>query len=206
MLTNLKLLNYSETKLIAIKGILCAVFGLVCIISIFLEDKNFTILAYTLGIFTLVSGLISLITIVHEKVGIRHFSMFHYEGIASFIIGVLILGFPQTAISIFMSILGGIAMGIGLMQIALAFDLKTYKIKEGLLIYSGILTVLLGAILFSNPNSISHFVSILLGLFFTSVGTYVAYFSRKSMQQKEELENNAQQIITSLPYQPVKQK
>jgi uncharacterized membrane protein HdeD (DUF308 family) len=118
---------------------------------------------------------------------------------------VLILGFPQTAISIFMSILGGIAMGIGLMQIALAFDLKTYKIKEGLLIYSGILTVLLGAILFSNPNSISHFVSILLGLFFTSVGTYLAYFSRKSMQKKEKLESKVEESIRPLNYRSVKQ-
>ncbi|QHT69462.1 hypothetical protein GXP67_23865 [Rhodocytophaga rosea] len=179
MITRLQLLNEIENKLIAVKGSLCAIFGLTCIISIFLDNRNFTFLAYTLGIFTLVSGLISLLTIAKEKISFRHFALFHYEGIASFILGMLILGFRQTAISIFMGILGGIAVGIGLMQIALAFDIHTFKIKEGVLIYSGILTVLLGAILFNNPDSISEFVSILLGVFFIVLGGYVGWSAWK---------------------------
>lgn len=186
MITRLKLLNEIENKLIAIKGSLCAVFGITCIISIFLDDKNFTFLALTLGTFSLVNGLITLLTIAHEKISFRHLSLFHYEGIASFIMGILILGFPQTAISVFMGILGGIAMGIGLMQIALAFDLHTYKIKEGVLIYSGILTVLLGAILFNNPDSISNFVSILLGVFFIVLGGYIGWSAWKHVKERRK--------------------
>lgn len=185
MVTKLRLLNKIESKLIVIKSLLCAIFGLVCIISIFLDDKNFTFLAYCLGIFTLVSGLITFLTIIKEKISFRHFSLFHYEGVASFMLGILILGFPQTAISVFMGILGGIAIGIGLMQIALAFDLHTYKIKESVLIYSGILTVLLGTILFNNPDAISGFLSILLGVFFIILGAYAGWSAWKHLQQKE---------------------
>lgn len=194
MVTKLKVLNEIENKLIAIKGSLCAIFGITCIISIFLDNRNFTFLAYTLGIFTLVSGLITLLTIAKEKISFRHFAIFHYEGIASFILGVLILSFPQTAISVFMGILGGIAISVGLMQIALAFDLHTYKVKEGVLIYSGILTVLLGTILFNNPDSISDFVSILLGVFFMALGSYVSWSAWKHVQQQKK--SSAQATIS----------
>lgn len=207
MVTRLKLLNEIENKLIVIKGSLCAIFGLICIISIFLDNRNFTFLAYTLGIFTLVSGAITLLTIVNKKISLRHFALFHYEGIASFILGILILGFPQTAISIFMGILGGIAMGIGLMQIALAFDLQTLKIKEGVLIYSGILTVLLGAILFNNPDSISDFVSILLGVFFIVLGGYVSWSAWKHVKLRRKsivAVETADPIHTQVTMMPIK--
>jgi uncharacterized membrane protein HdeD (DUF308 family) len=186
MITRLKVLNEIENKLIAIKGSLCAIFGITCIISIFLDNRNFTFLAYTLGIFTLVSGMITLLTMVNQKISFRNFALFHYEGIASFILGMLILCFPQTAISVFMGILGGIAIGIGLLQIALAFDLHTYRVKEGLLLYSGILTVLLGTILFNNPDAISDFLSILLGVFFISLGSYISWSAWKHVRQQKK--------------------
>jgi uncharacterized membrane protein HdeD (DUF308 family) len=202
----LNFLNQSESRLVMLKGILCSLFGLICILTIFLRDKDFTILAYSLGIFALLSGLITLVSITKSKIALRNFALFHYEGIISFITGALILTFPETAIDLFMSILGSVAVGIGLMQIALAFDLKNYQVKEGLLIYSGILTVFLGTILFNNPGSISAFLNILLGVFFSVVGCYITYFAYQASKQAHVIKSiniSVQGTQSNLAYKSV---
>ncbi len=210
----LKFLNQSEAKLIAGKGVLSAIFGFICIISLFFEDKNFTVLAYSLGAISLLSGLVTLVSIINTKVRIHNFGLFHYEGLTTLLIGILILVFPQTAMHIFMDILGAIAVGIGLMQIALAFDLSNYKVKEGLFIYSGILTVLLGTILFNNPTSISAFINLLLGVFFTLVGGMVIRLAYERIKAKAKETSSSQikasvqtsAIQASLSYAPLEQK
>ena len=208
----LKFLNQPEVKIVAFKGVLSAIFGFICIITLFFEDKNFTILAYSLGVIALVSGLLTLVSIINSKIRLHNFGLFHYEGLTSLLLGILILIFPEKAIQIFMSILGGIAVGIGLMQIALAFDLSHYKVKEGLFIYSGILTVLLGTILFNNPGAISAFINLLLGVFFTVVGGMVIRMAverlkaKTTSKQEEIVKAPSPSIQPSLSYAPFEQK
>jgi uncharacterized membrane protein HdeD (DUF308 family) len=208
----LKYLTQSETKLIAIKGILSAIFGFTSIIALFFEDKNFLVLAYTLGVAAILSGLLTLLSVIHTNIRFRHFGLFHYEGLASLIFGMGMLIFPSIAINIFMGLLGGVCAGLGLIQIALAFDLNTFKIKEGVLIYSGILTVLLGIILLNNPAAIAGFINLLLGVFFSIVGGYLIRITYKKIKperketRKHSLKTPA--IQSSFPYasMPVEQQ
>jgi uncharacterized membrane protein HdeD (DUF308 family) len=208
----LKYLTQSETKLIAIKGILSAIFGFTSIIALFFEDKNFLVLAYTLGVAAILSGLLTLLSVIHTNIRFRHFGLFHYEGLASLLFGMGMLIFPSIAINIFMGLLGGVCAGLGLIQIALAFDLNTFKIKEGVLIYSGILTVLLGIILLNNPAAIAGFINLLLGVFFSIVGGYLIRITYKKIKperketRKHSLKTPA--IQSSFPYasMPVEQQ
>lgn len=178
-------LNRSESRLFVLKGILCAIFGL---ISILFSSFTFTFLAYCFATIALLNGLLTLVSMLYAKIAIKNLSLFHYEGVISLITGVLVVCFPDKAIGVFMSILGATAVGMGLIQIALAFDLKSYKVKEDLLIYSGILTVVLGLILFKNPASISAFINILIGIFFTTAGIYTAHFAYKAFNKTEKTE------------------
>jgi uncharacterized membrane protein HdeD (DUF308 family) len=208
----LKYLTQSETKLIAIKGILSAIFGFTSIIALFFEDKNFLVLAYTLGVAAILSGLLTLLSVIHTNIRFRHFGLFHYEGLTSLIFGMGMLIFPSIAINIFMGLLGGVCAGLGLIQIALAFDLNTFKIKEGVLIYSGILTVLLGIILLNNPAAIAGFINLLLGVFFSIVGGYLIRITYKKIkpERKETPKHSLKTpaIQSSFPYasMPVEQQ
>jgi uncharacterized membrane protein HdeD (DUF308 family) len=192
----LKFLNQSETKLLAIKGVLSAIFGFTCVIALFFEDKNFTILAYSLGVTAIISGLITLISMINTKVRFRNFGLFHYEGLTSLLLGMWMLTFPFAAINIFMGLLGGICAGMGLIQIALAFDLNTFKVKEGVLIYSGILTVLLGVILLNNPDAIAGFVNLALGVFFSLAGGRIIRSTRKKLKASHSQVDQKQTIKT----------
>ncbi len=181
----------------AVKGVLSTIFGLACIVALFFDDKNFLILAYTSGATAALSGLLTLVSIINTKIHIKHFGLFHYEGIASLLLGIWILVFPSTAITLLMSMLGGICAGLGLIQIALAFDLQTYRIKEGILIFSGILTVLLGIILLNNPAAISGFINLLLGVFFCATGGHIIRTTYKKLtsvhRQPEEVKTPSMQ-------------
>lgn len=208
----LKWLNQSEAKLVAVKGILSAIFGFACIIALFFEDKNFLILAYTLGAVAAISGLLTLVSIINTRVRFRNFGLFHYEGVTSLLLGLWVLTFPHTAMNIFMSMLGGVCAGLGLVQIALAFDLNTYKIKEVILIFSGILTVLLGIILLNNPGAIAGFVNLVLGVFFSMAGGYIIRTTYKKIkagdakQQTQKVKIPAVQTTFTYASVPVEQK
>jgi uncharacterized membrane protein HdeD (DUF308 family) len=208
----LKFLNTSEAKLVAVKGVLSAIFGLVCILALFFEDKNFLILAYGLGAAASVSGLLTLVSIVNNKIRFRNFGLFHYEGLVSLLLGLGMLTFPYAAIDVFMILLGSVCAGLGLLQIALAFDLNTFKIKEGVLIYSGIFTVLLGVILLNNPGAIAGFINLMLGVFFSVAGghlirsTYLKLKSRQQVEKKQVLKTPALQTPVTYASVPVEQQ
>jgi uncharacterized membrane protein HdeD (DUF308 family) len=122
------------------------------------------------------------------------------------------LTFPFAAINIFMGLLGGICAGMGLIQIALAFDLNTFKIKEGVLIYSGILTVLLGVILLNNPDAIAGFVNLALGVFFSLAGGRIIRSTRKKLKasqikdQKQTIKTPSLQNTFTYAGMPVEQQ
>ncbi|MDO1445747.1 DUF308 domain-containing protein [Rhodocytophaga aerolata] len=196
----LTVFNQSETKLVAVKGVLSTVFGLACIIALFFEDKNFTILAYTFGTATAISGLLTLLSIIHTKTEIRNFGLFHYEGLLSLLLGIWVLTFPAAAMNVFMGMLGGICAGMGLVQIALAFDLRSYTVKEGILIFSGIVTVLLGIILMNNPYAIAAFINLLLGVFFSAMGGRIIRSAYQKL--KTTLNVPPKQPVKTLSMQP----
>jgi uncharacterized membrane protein HdeD (DUF308 family) len=172
--------NRSENTLILIKGILCVALG---IISIVLRYEPFTSLAYYVALALLLNGLLSLIAMVYAGNTFR-IGIFHYEGLVSMVLGVVVLNFPEMAVAIFMHALGVFTVGTGLVMIALAFDLKNFRVKEDLLIYSGIMAVILGMIVFRNPASITEFINVIAGLALGITGSYTVHAAYKTLQKQ----------------------
>lgn len=169
----------AEARLVMLKGVICAVFGIVCLLA---TDERYLLLTYSLGIAALLNGILSLSSVWYSvRTALRHFRLLQYEGVASVMIGVLLLCFPQTAITVIMGILGTILILMGVAQLLLFFDWERFVVREWLLLASGALTILLGVILFKNPYAISSFVTILLGLFFLITGAYVVYFMYRTI-------------------------
>lgn len=174
-------LNPAEKKLFITKSILSILFGLLCIGSVFMETENFILLAYGLGAVALLNGTFTILFLIYTRVSRCNITLFRSEGTLSLVIGILILLYPQLAIGLFMRVLGCLIGFMGMMQIILAFDLTNYRIREILLIYSGVLSILLGVILFRNPDSISSFVNVLLGGFFVVTGGYGCHFAYQAL-------------------------
>jgi uncharacterized membrane protein HdeD (DUF308 family) len=109
------------------------------------------------------------------------------EGIISIILGVTIILYPHSATTFLIIIIGLWAIFIGSVFIISYFSTRTHNLLGPLNLISGIISLLLGAIIIFNPFESTRFLIVLIGIYSIIYGLFsILYTSPKSIDKIEE--------------------
>lgn len=128
-------------------GLVALVFGAVAILQ---PLAAATALAWAIGVMAIVEGVISLVALVGGNSGVSRGWLAVYA-LASLVFGVLAVINPLATASVLVLLLAVWLIVAGIHRIAFAVRVRRHIQGEWLLILSGVLAIVLGALLVANP-------------------------------------------------------
>lgn len=108
------------------------------------------------------------------------------EGIISLVLGIVIILNPESAAAFLMIIIGAWAAIIGLVFIITFFARKTSQMVDVLNLTTGVISLVLGAIIIFNPFGSSRFIVVLVGIYAIIYGIVTMVFSSKIVNHTED--------------------
>ncbi|MNK44357.1 acid-resistance membrane protein [compost metagenome] len=128
-------------------GLVALVFGAVAILQ---PLAAATALAWAIGVMAIVEGVISLVALVGGNSGVSRGWLAVYA-LASLVFGVLAVINPLATASVLVLLLAVWLIVAGIHRIVFAVRVRRHIRGEWLLILSGVLAIVLGALLVANP-------------------------------------------------------
>jgi len=133
-----------------VRGIIAVLFGIVAFVW---PGLTALFLITLFGAYAFIDGIIAVIVSVQERSVVRYWWVLLLEGIAGIIIGILTFihpGVTAIALVIFIAVWAVIT---GVFEIAAAFSRRTSMAREWTLALSGVLSIILGILLFAQPGA-----------------------------------------------------
>lgn len=128
-------------------GLVALVFGAVAILQ---PLAAATALAWAIGVMAVVEGVISLVALFGDNSGVSRGWLAVYA-LASLVFGVLAVINPLATASVLVLLLAAWLIVAGIHRIVFAVRVRRHIQGEWLLILSGVLAIVLGALLVANP-------------------------------------------------------
>ncbi len=132
---------------LAIRGLLALIFGLIILFNPGIAVEVFIIL---FGIFALADGLCALIVGL-SSAGKGHRPALIFQGLAGIAAGIIAFLWPGITILVLLLLIAVWALITGILEIIVAFQLPSGEKGKGLLGISGVLSIVIGLILFAHP-------------------------------------------------------
>lgn len=148
------------------RGIAAIIFG---IIAFVVPGFTLSILAYLIGIFFMLDGIIALLLGASARS-----QEFLLEGVVGLAVGFLLFFFPQQSVSVFFLLVAFWALVTGLIEIMAAVKLREYIRGEFWLFLAGIVSVLFGVVVFFNPLMTAVLMTMFLGVYALFFGVLVS--------------------------------
>jgi uncharacterized membrane protein HdeD (DUF308 family) len=136
--------------LLALRGLLTIIFGLVTILW---PEWSLDILAMIFGAYMLVDGLFALGAMLTGRARGENWPAFLLEGLTGIIIGVLALLHPVVLVVALVYLVAAWAVLTGVLQIVEAVRLRRYIEGEFWLIFSALVSIVLGVLLAIMPGA-----------------------------------------------------
>lgn len=133
---------------IVLRGIAAILLG---IITFMVPAITLAVLTTIFGIYALIDGVLAIASTIRAVQGHRRWGAFLLEGALGIFVGLYAIFFPIAAAATFVTIIAIWAVVTGILEIAAAIRLRRHIQGEWLLILSGVLSVLLGIVLFAEP-------------------------------------------------------
>jgi uncharacterized membrane protein HdeD (DUF308 family) len=166
-----------------LNGIIAFLFG---IMALFLSQALINALSKYFGAAMLILGGIMLYISVRKSKKDTPFVMMMIEAIVAMVIGVIMLFFTRQAIEMFAILIGVWAFVMGIMQIVVAIQLWKQLKQNKIFLFSGLMAIVLGVILFSNPLGTVVFLTRLAGFIALVVGALLLFFAWQISRKPEE--------------------
>lgn len=144
-------------------------------------DTILTITRY-FAILLLLAGVVMLILAIRNIRAETPYILLLVEALAAILVGSLLLFYTRQSLEFFVIVMGIWALIIGAVQVILAMKFKDKLGSYSILLINGLLTVLLGILLFFNPFTSIKLLGIIVGILALSVGVLLIYFSFKIKQ------------------------
>jgi uncharacterized membrane protein HdeD (DUF308 family) len=156
-----------------LKGVIALIIGIIC-----LTDPSEALAAITvyLGILAMLAGLVVVVTSLKRKG--TNWKFWISQGIFNIIIGILLVSYPKVAINVIIIFISLWIIAMSIIQIFTYANLKKTGYNSQLLLFTGILSLLIGILLVFNPFEGAKIVAIILGIYATIYGLsslYVAF-------------------------------
>jgi uncharacterized membrane protein HdeD (DUF308 family) len=180
---------------LTLKGVLLIIFGIIAFMN---PGVTFAILLTWFGVFLIIDGVLSLINVLSNWKGAEDKWMFVLEGLVNIVLGILIFRAPAAYTIVAVFFMGFWSIFSGVSRIALAIQLRKEMTGEGWLALSGVLGILFGIIIISNPAiGVATFMYV-LAFFALAIGLLLVLLSFKVKNVKSKLVDIKEQVSTAI--------
>lgn len=143
--------TFSKTRwLVGIRGVLAILFGVLAFIW---PGLTAIALVYMFGAYAVFDGALTLAAAVRDRQTKPRWWLGILEGIVSVIAGIVAFVWPAPTAVALVLLIGVWAVITGILEIAAAIRLRNEIRGEGLLALGGLISIILGVILFLNPGA-----------------------------------------------------
>jgi len=161
--------------LLTVLGVIFIALGILAIVT---PVATYLSLALLFSIAFFVTGILEIISSISFRKQLDGWGWSLASGILDFIIGLLLILYPQISIITLPLFVGFVVLYRSMMGIAWSIELKKFKISDwGWLLFIGILGVIFSFFLLWNPFFAGLTVAIFTGIALIIVGTFHIYFS-----------------------------
>lgn len=136
--------------LIAVRGVFAIIIGLFALIW---PGITFEVLILILGLYILIEGIVATLAGL-TSIGSKHWLLLFLEGIVGIVIGWILFAKPWDIIltlPLFIQIFGIWIILTGILRVIFSMGIRQSAKNEFFMILSGILSVVIGIILFTQP-------------------------------------------------------
>lgn len=151
-----------------LRGVIAILFGLAVIIFPF---SALIVLVYLFGAYALVDGIVAIAVSLEERRGFRRWWLLLIEGLVGVIVGILTFFSPIGTAFALLLFIAVWAIITGIVEVISAFTVRTSPAQEWALGIGGVLSILLGILLFAHPGvgiltivSLIGFYAIMFGI------------------------------------------
>ena len=158
----------------AVRGVLAIVFGVLALIW---PDSTKLALVLLFGAFAFVDGIFAVTTGIAARGYFERWWAILLEGIAGIVIGVLTFFWPNITALVLLYFIAAWAVTTGIFEIVAAIEFRKVISGEWVMILAGLLSVLLGILLFVFPSAGMVSVVWLIGIYAMGAGIISMIFA-----------------------------
>jgi uncharacterized membrane protein HdeD (DUF308 family) len=174
--------------------ILGIIFIVVGIWSIMTPASTYLSLALLFSVTFFIAGLFEIIYSISFRKQLDSWGWSLASGILNFIIGILLIIYPQISIVTLPLFVGFVVLYHSMMAIVWSIELKKYKVSNwGWLLFTGILGVILSFFLIWNPLFAGLTVAVFTGVALITIGIFHIHFSIELKKLKNTFKNSKDQ-------------
>ena len=151
----------------AVRGVLAIVFGILALVW---PDTTKLALVLLFGTFALIDGFSAIAAGIALAPRFRRWWALLLEGLTGIMIGVLTFFWPNVTGLVLLYFIAAWAVITGIFEIVAAIEFRNVVSKEWAMIFRGILSVLLGSLLFIFPSAGAVSIVWLIGMYAIAFG------------------------------------
>jgi uncharacterized membrane protein HdeD (DUF308 family) len=148
-----------------LKGMIALIIGIICLAN---PSKALAAIAVYLGILAMLAGLVIVANSLIRKGS--NWKFWVSQGIINIIIGIFLISYPKVAINVIIVFISLWIIAISIVQLFTYANLKKTGYNSQLLLFTAILSLLIGILLVFNPFEGAKIVAIILGIYATIYG------------------------------------
>ena len=158
-----------------IRGLLAIAFGLIALVW---PGITLIVLVYLFGFYAILEGIFSMVAAFINR-GMRHWWVLLLEGLVSIAVGCVAFIWPGLTAVVLLIFIAIWAILTGLLEIWAAVQLRKEIRGEWILALTGIISVLIGIILFTNPGAGALAVVWVIGIYAVIFGALLTFLGFK---------------------------
>lgn len=162
--------------LVLLRGIAAVVFGLTALL---IPRLTLLFLVILFGVYLLLDGILAVITGIRNRRHTAQWWVLLLEGLLGLGFGIAVLIWPNLSVLVLVYLAAAWAILTGILELITAIGLRKELLNEWMLGLTGILSLVLGVILFLQPASGIVAVSWLIGLYALLFGALLIILSFK---------------------------
>jgi uncharacterized membrane protein HdeD (DUF308 family) len=144
--------NTQVTKMrwaLGVRGALSIALGILILVW---PGISLVALTIVVGVYALANGLTEFVYAFTDEAKGRR-GWFVFSGLVGIAFGVMLLAWPGISSLALLYLIGGYAIGIGILAIGAAFELPLEGRDAGLMILGGLVAILFGIVMFARPGA-----------------------------------------------------
>jgi uncharacterized membrane protein HdeD (DUF308 family) len=134
----------------AVRGVLAIIFGIVTLIW---PGSTMTALVLLFGAFALVDGIFTVFTGLESRKYFKQWWALLLEGLTGIVIAALAFVWPDVTALVLLYFIAAWAIFTGIFEIMAAIELRNVIVGESVMILYGLLSIVLGVLLFAFPQA-----------------------------------------------------
>lgn len=168
-----------------LRGALAVLFGLMALVW---PGLTLDLLILVFGLYAIIEGILGVIAAFLRRQPGNYWWLLLVEGLAGMVIGVFALVWPALTAAILLVFIAIWAILTGVIEIAAAIQLRKHINGEWVLGMAGLLSVLIGLLLITNPSSGALAVVWLIGFYALIFGGLLIFLGRKVKHRSVRIE------------------